>query len=59
MAGIYRDYITNAPPAPLPFIPGTGSSVQFAQCIEVLVHPTADKFYYIADNYGVRIMCMW
>lgn len=58
MAGVYKDYYTN-PVTALPFIPGTGTAVQFAQVGEILAHPVADKYFYISDNYGVRVMCTY
>lgn len=39
------------------FVAGVGPNVRFVSCADLLAHPTVDKFFYISDDAGVRIIC--
>lgn len=41
------------------FTPGVGLESRFERCVEPYIHPNASKFFYITDDCGVRILCMY
>lgn len=46
------------------FVPGVGSNIVFcgtpaAGPAEIIEHPRAPGFFYIADNCGIRVLCMF